>query len=145
MSKDALNDLYGMLKNITGENGIRVSSDFGRGIRIIGDFATTSNISFKVTVSGATATVAAGLILFQSSNETIAQATASLSGATEYVYVYETKDHSSRGIDHAETQPVSDATRWVWILAYLTASGSSYVITKIHYEGDIHAQWILNA
>lgn len=101
--------------------------------------------SFYVSIVGKNATVRTGLILFQSSNEIIAEDTIALDGSTEYIYVYEYKDHSARGIAHSYTEPVSDSTRWAWPLVQLTAStsGKTYKIEQIHHEGDIPAQWIL--
>ena len=103
-----------------------------------------SKKSFSISISGTTATVAAGAIRFQGSNEAIAEADVTLSGTDPYIYVYEYVDHSTRGIAFSASEPVSDATRWVWVLAKATGS-NPYSIEEgdVFHDGDIHVQWML--
>ena len=103
-----------------------------------------SSKSFSISISGTTATVAAGTIRLQGSNEAIAETDVTLSGTDPYIYVYEYVDHSTRGIAFSASEPVSDATRWVWVLAKVTGS-DPYDIEDgdVFHDGDVHAQWML--
>jgi hypothetical protein len=145
MQKRDLEQLYSMLKNITGEGSVTVQSDFGRGIRIIGDAGGGVAKSFSITQNGTSITVRAGTIRLQSSNESVAASTITLTGSPCWIYLYENVDHSTRGIDKSSTEPVNTATKWVRPLAQFTTTATGYELKagELRADGDWDLSWLL--
>ena len=94
--------------------------------------------AFEAAMSSASGcAVAAGRIWFSDAVYTIAAATVTLTGATEYVYAYHLKDHSSSGLSHSTSAPLSLGDRWIWPLVYATATAGVWSIETILHRGDI--------
>lgn len=104
--------------------------------------ASASRMAFHVTVSGDTATVAAGSIRFHGladGNYPIEEAEVTLAADTEWVYVYHEKDHTESGVGSQSTEPNSAGSQWRFPLVKLEKSGSVWIRNDpICHEGDIN-------
>lgn len=94
-------------------------------------------ISFDCQLKIDVVSVLAGSVRLSTANYSVAAADVTLSGVTEWVYVYHERDHSASGISHSATEPVSSGTRWCWPLAYYTATAGKYKLDHICHRGDI--------
>jgi hypothetical protein len=138
MPKQSLEKIYSMLRNITGEGGITVTSDYGRGIRIKGGIAADSTTwSFSCSVSGSTCTITEGIIQLGAVSYEVPQGTVTLTGATEYVYIYHMKDHSASGFGHSSSIPNSAGDEWRFILVKFASSGTTWTEVWTGHKGNI--------
>jgi hypothetical protein len=133
VSKDLLNRINRTLSNITGSNGITVTNDFGRGIRIIGsgskasgykrpfDLADVADTTFSVMNYGAlTATVwIAGKVLTAITPTGLTWDTVNLdrwtsAAVSEAKYVYLEMDRAANtvGMIMAATLPDTTAAKY---------------------------------
>lgn len=96
-----------------------------------------SQLTFSCSLSGSTVTIAAGVIMLGDVSYEVASDTVTLSGATEYVYLWHKKNHSSSGFEHMATVPTSAGDEWRWILCRYTGSGGVYTLAAIHHVGDV--------
>ena len=84
-------------------------------------------------------TIYEGAINFQGlANQptTVAETEVTLTGSTEYVYVWQEKNHSTSGIDHMASYPTSEGNRWRWPLVVFTLTNGAYE-GKLIRQGDI--------
>lgn len=130
-----------MLSNISGTDGVTVQRNFQNNGLIIRGNGSGGGVAqtFDIALSGNVATVQAGSIRTETANYDVASDTVTLTGSTEWVYVYHDKDHGQSGISHSATEPVSNATRWYWTLAKYTATAGVYAQDgAIRHRGDIY-------
>jgi len=116
-------------------------SQGGSGIRIrAGASFPWTRLNFGYRMASPDITVFAGSIrLHGKGNYAVAEATVTLAGATEYVYVYWHRDDpSNNGITHATSEPVSDATVARVPLYKFTADSGFYDAPDICHLGDIN-------
>jgi hypothetical protein len=82
---------------------------------------------FSVSVAGSTATITPGIMQIGAISYEIAYSgTVTLAGATEYIYAYHKKDHSSSDFGHSSSLPNSAGDEWRFIIAKYAASGSTW-------------------
>lgn len=146
LGKRELEQIYGMLKNITGEGGVTVTSDFGRGIKIKSVAVNTTKKSFTVSISGYNATILAGTIRTAWGNFAVSAVTSArplvLTGSTAWIYVQAVKASMSATIQFSNSEPINTGSNWQWPLVKATSSdgGISYAIADgdIRHDGDFY-------
>ena len=108
-------------------------------IEVDGAGADTSPWSLSCSIASPVVSVTAGTISFADQVYTVSGGDVTLTGATEYVYVYHMKDHNDSGIGHVSTYPISNGDRWYWTLAKYTATARMWTLSTILRRGDIDA------
>lgn len=137
-----------LLKNETGRKLVNIlARQEGRNLARQGytprdlDGGTSANHSFKVSIKVDEATISTGSWRFlgpSDGNYLVAEDTLTLTGATEWVYTWHMKDHSSSGMAHSATEPVSNGDRWIWPLAYCEPTSGNYrIVRSLWIAGDI--------
>jgi len=100
---------------------------------------SSASLTFSCSLASPVVTVTLGSIWFADAQYAVAEDTVTLTGATEYVYVWHNKDHSDSGIDHSSTPPISNGNRWIWVLCTYTVSAGVWTLSSIRHRGDVHA------
>ena len=131
----------GMLNNISGHNGVEVVIDWNRAIRIsLEDYFPESMWAFGVDmVNDTQIKIYEGDIILNGQNSmTAPEATLTMSGATEYVYVEAERDGSSGTITHSTSVPESTAKLLKLKICKLEADDGVWSITKRYHRGDFN-------
>ena len=94
-------------------------------------------MSFTCSLAGTDVNITGGNIWFSDSVIDQAAGSVTLSGATEYVYLWMYKAGGSGGFGHSTTAPLSLSDRWIWPLCYVVGDGASYNIATVLHHGDL--------
>jgi hypothetical protein len=99
-----------------------------------------STLALGYALSGTTCTIYAGTLrLHGIGTYAVAQADVSLSGETEWVYLYHNRDHGSTGISHSATEPASTTDQLrIPLYRFTQNAGGWFTLSRVCNMGDVN-------